>query len=83
MEDKIYIYGGYHFQPFRKFSNNELKNIKGMDIDTDMPLCRKNKNYDYYEFLKAMNNSDKDIFTCVENGKDYVPCDDRLLRYHI
>ncbi len=84
-----YAYGNYHFIPHAKIG--EIKSISDVILRTDFELGyfdsndypgRKQKYpYDYQKFYDAMNNSDLDIFKCVENGKLYVPCEHELFLY--
>jgi len=93
--NRTFYYCGYHFTPIRQFQKGEIdrkldndsrpwKNdawyaMRNMKADKDMIIpC-----YSHCEFYDASGNSQMDIFRCVENGKLYVPCENRLFHYDV
>lgn len=86
--DKVYEYGGKHFIPHSKLG--KVEHIADIKLRTDVELGffdadyngRKKKfDYSHKEFYNAMEDSEMDIFKCVENKKLYVPCEHELFIY--
>lgn len=84
----MYEYGGKHFKPHSKLG--KVKEIAELLLEADPELGffdadyngRKMKfQYNHDAFYKAMNDSEMDVFLCVENGKLYVPCEHELFIY--
>lgn len=91
----MFEYNGYHFEPVRKLKESEKKDIctfsKHIRSDRELGICDynvdwKKHNYSWKDFYSASNDSQLDIFLCVENGKLYVPCEHdeivECLEYH-
>ena len=85
----MFEYNGYHFEPVRKLKESEKKDIctfsKHIRSDRELGICDynvdwKKHNYSWKDFYSASNDSQLDIFLCVENGKLYVPCEHELFR---
>lgn len=86
----MFEYNGYHFEPVRKLKESEKKDIctfsKHIRSDRELGICDynvdwKKHNYSWKDFYSASNDSQLDIFLCVENGKLYVPCEHELFRF--
>ncbi len=87
---KVFNYGGFSFEPVRKFNNSDgdfvkishkLKRCKLLKLWKDGYYEEEN-NYNYsYEKFYSEANSKFDIFKCLENGKLYVPCSNELFEY--
>ncbi len=85
---KVYEYGGKHFIPYSKVG--KIKSISEIKLRSDFELGFCDQNffnmeqkfcYSHGEFYIAMNNSEMDIFQCVENGKFYIPGEHELFIY--
>lgn len=93
MPDNSFEYGGFHFVPSRKFNKVEKNNIrcitKNLASDKNLGFFRTNDilgrtqkyPYSYENFYKASNNSEADIFICIENNKLYTPGENELFLY--
>lgn len=86
----IFEYQGYHFKAKRQFdpvTEDFLNVTRGLKRDNELGLFAENyngkqkKGYSYEEFYKASTDKNADIFICMENGKEYVPCDYELQEY--
>ena len=77
-------YKGFHYVPLRRFDMEEEK----MSLK-DMSKCLVSSRasdvgkaeYSFKEFYKASGDNEADIFLCVENGKQYIPCENELMEY--
>lgn len=85
---KAYEYGGFHFIPHSKLgviyslTDIILRSDPEMGfLDRDYPGIKSKYAYSHDGFYKAMNDSNMDIFKCVENGKLYIPCNHELFIY--
>ena len=88
--EDIFEYQGYHFKPKRQFDSKTedfFSVTRRLKTDTELGLFaadyngKKKKQYSYEEFYKASTNKEADIFLCIENGKEYVPCQYELQEY--
>lgn len=77
----MFYYEGFHFVPTRTFTKKErdmslveISKFLADDLISDRP-------YTYQGFYDASGNSFADVFHCVETGKDYVPCNNRIFEY--
>ncbi len=88
--NKVYEYGGKHFVPHSKLA--KFKELAILILRTDRELgffdydypehnLIKKFPYSHAEFYNAMDNSEADVFQCVENGKLYIPCVHELFIY--
>ena len=83
--ESTFVYGGYHFVPYRQFNTNEKKATltaltKHLRSDAELGLCKyewKKHNYSRESFYAA-SNSTSDLFRCVENNKVYIPGENEL-----
>lgn len=85
-----YEYAGRHFIPHAKLGKvNELSELMLRSdrelgcFDFNYPehgFIQKYK-YSHKDFYKAMNDSEMDIFICLENRKMYIPCEHELFIY--
>ena len=79
-------YNGYHFVPIGKIDSESTlqeianvtvsKNSLGMSVYDGSRLP-----YSYDEFYLAAQQSDADVFRCVETGKSYLPGTNELFEY--
>lgn len=74
------MYNGLHFKPLRKFTTKEIKeSLYGFskkienDFEHTKATMSNDGNYNYNTFYDAANNTEADVFLCLENGKHYVP----------
>lgn len=87
--ESAFVYGGYHFVPYRQFSIDEIKATlavltKHLRSDTELGLCKydwKKHTYSHKSFYAASNNSTSDLFRCVENNKLYIPGENELFEF--
>lgn len=89
-EDKTFEYGGCHFIPERKLTDeeNDFAAIsQKLRIDPELGFCRENyaypsrHPYSREAFLSSATDQDCDLFRCVENGRLYIPCENDLQEY--
>jgi|GEM_PF-1959602 len=91
-ENKIYQFAGYHFLPDgklemegRTLSDLIFKNHTDLRLwDEGFAKCygiEPVMKYDMNLFYTVMENSDADIFLCLEDGKRYVPCEHELMEF--
>lgn len=86
-EQKGFEYNGYHFEPIGKIdSESTLKEIGKAIVsnkDTlDMSVYQGSRlPYSYVGFYAAANESEADVFRCIENGKSYLPGENELFEY--
>jgi hypothetical protein len=86
--ESTFVYGGYHFVPYRQFNTNEKKATltaltKHLRSDAELGLCKyewKKHNYSRESFYAA-SNSTSDLFRCVENNKVYIPGENELFEF--
>ena len=86
IEKTIFEYLGYHFKPLKKLPVNLTFNKISQYLNQDRELGFstydwKKADYDYNDFYTAANNSEYDIFKCIENNFNYIPCDNELFLY--
>jgi uncharacterized protein (UPF0297 family) len=83
----IFKFCGYHFKPYRQFEkcdgdfNAQMRRISS---ERNMGIANYEwgkMDYSHAKFYEIAK-SDADIFTCLENGKLYVPCENELFRYN-
>lgn len=88
--NKVYKYGDKHFVPHSKLA--EFLNLAIIILCSDKELGFFDFNYpekNYIQkfpysrtgFYDAMEQSEADVFQCVENGKLYIPCEHELFIY--
>ncbi len=86
----VFEYQGYHFKPKRQFdpkTEDFFSVTRNLRSDAALGLFaadyngKQKKQYSYEEFYKASTNKKADIFLCIENGKEYVPCGYELQEY--
>ena len=79
-------YKGFHYVPLRKFDMEEKK-MSLRDISKYLVSSKGsevgNADYGFNDFYKASGDSIADIFLCVENGKQYIPCENELMEYRL
>ena len=85
-KEKVFEYLGLHFQPIKKFRKNQsfysISRRFRRDFDLGFTTYDdRKKDYSYVEFYIASGNSECDIFKCIENNKNYVPCNNELFEY--
>ena len=90
MKKEPFEYGGYHFIPERRFTEEEINFIaisRRQRIDKELGLCKPGYSYEskypysHESFYAASPDKKCDLFRCVENGKLYLPCDNDLQEY--
>lgn len=90
MNQSMFVYGGFHFIPERRFTQAENHFDKiacRQRIDPALGLCRPGYAYtsrfpySYESFYEASPDKNCDLFRCVENGKLYLPCENDLQEY--
>lgn len=85
----VFEYNGFHYLPVRTFNQEEkdmslkeisrfLRDVKGTALGM-VP-------YDYDRFYggfreKYGKDTPADIFLCLETGKEYIPCEYKLMEY--
>jgi hypothetical protein len=84
----VFEYGGYHFEPYRRFFKGEATRVIGrLQSDFRMGLfdCmrppRDKGGYSREGFFAASTDKACDIFRCVENRRLYVPATYELFFY--
>ena len=88
MTKQVFVYGGYHFTPYRTFNQNEhkakfvtfSKHLRSNSLG--ITNYRGKRLYSIDDFYKASNDSVCDIFRCVEDGKLYIPGENELFEYN-
>ena len=88
MENKTFEYLGLQFMPIKKLGKNmdfmTISRFLKSDFDLGMSTYdwwKNKKDYNYNDFYKASGDSECDIFKCIENGKNYIPCGNELFQY--
>lgn len=81
---------GYHFKPLRQFTEKDgdfydiTRRLK-RDVELGMmeaDYAGKQKHlYSYKGFYAASPDKEADIFLCLENQKEYIPCQHELQEY--
>lgn len=89
-ENGYFVYQGYHFKPLRQFAESEgdffdiTRRLKRDDelgmMDADY-YGKQKRPYSHEEFYAASTDKEADIFLCLENQKEYVPCQHELQEY--
>lgn len=85
-EQEGFEYNGYHFVPIGKIDSESTlqeianvtvsKNSLGMSVYDGSRLP-----YSYDEFYLAAQQSEADVFRCIETGKSYLPGTNELFEY--
>jgi len=86
--EKEFKYLGYTFKPVKKLSKDMdffrisryLKSDRELGFST-YDWWENKKDYSYEGFYKACNDSEYDIFKCIETGKNYIPASNELFQY--
>ena len=77
-------YMGFHYVPLRRFDIEEEK-MSLKDMSRYLVSSRASDvgkaEYSFKDFYKASGDNEADIFLCVENGKQYIPCENELMKY--
>jgi len=92
MHDMTFEYGGKHFIPVRKFTQQDgdfYTITRRLRSDLTLGFFQadyygeesKKVDYSHKNFYAAATDKTSDIFRCVENGKLYVPCQYELQEY--
>jgi len=83
-----YKYGGYHFEPCGKLEKvddvSELVLVPDEELgffDSDWGGRKRRHLYNRIAFYASVEDSECDIFRCLENGRLYVPCEHELFRF--
>jgi len=90
--NKVFIYGGYHFVPHRKFHrrksekdffavNQKLRTDWGLGMFSDQHRAEHKTVYNYDDFYAASTDKECDIFRCIENDRLYVPGANELFEF--
>ena len=83
---ECFEYKGFHYVPLRRFDMEEKK-MSLKDISKYLVSSKGsevgNADYGFNNFYKASGDSTADIFLCVENGKQYIPCENELMEYRL
>ena len=85
----VFEYNGFHFRPVRSFDRKEGgMSLKGMSeyLRDARGTAVGRMAYDYDKFYggfrgKYGKDTPADIFLCLENGKEYIPCENSLMEY--
>lgn len=81
---EVFEYNGFHYMPVRSFNQKE-EDMSLLEISMYLRDSRGTEigevGYNHKEFYVASGNSSADIFLCVENGKQYIPCENSLQEY--
>lgn len=88
----VFEYGGKHFLPVGVIGQKTTLYEQTNHISTDRDLKIWDKNnetvygkakvsYSHSDFYAACKNIKCDIFKCLENGKNYLPCEHELFEY--
>ena len=85
-EQEGFEYNGYHFVPIGKIdSESSLKEIANVTVSKNslgMSVYDGSRlPYSYDEFYLAAQQSEADVFRCVETGKSYLPGTNELFEY--
>lgn len=89
--EQAFNYGGYKFISAGKFDRRKFHTLANLRLrsHTELKLWdgyfamafneEPSTQYNHEAFYEAMNNSEDDIFLCVEDLKFYVPCEHELM----
>jgi len=89
-ESGYFKYQGYHFKPLRQFTKKDgdfYDIARRLRRDAELGMMEadyagKQKHpYSYKEFYDASPDKEADIFLCLENQKEYIPCQHELQEY--
>ena len=85
-EQEGFEYNGYHFVPIGKIdSESTLKEIANVTVSKNslgMSVYDGSRlPYSYDEFYLAAQQSEADVFRCIETGKPYLPGTNELFEY--
>jgi len=88
-EKGYFLYQGFHFKPvgqFPKQENDFFKIVRRLRSDDELGMKSAyygtgKRPYSHKEFYEASPVKDADIFLCLENQKEYVPCEHELQQY--
>lgn len=88
-ESDEFEYQGYHFKPAEKFENEEdfFQITARLRRDAELGMMQEDhggqKKHDYSRdsFYAASTDKEVDVFLCLENGKEYAPCEQELKEY--
>ncbi len=95
MREQIFLYGGKHFMPVRKFENKDgdfYEITRRLRLDIELGIfkegyCQEKSQgvvpYSHEAFYQAATDKTCDIFRCMENGKLYIPCEYGLQEYRV
>lgn len=88
-ENGYFLYQGYHFKPLRQFTEEEnfwevtdhlRRDVELGMMEADYYGLQKHP-YSHAEFYAASTDKTADIFLCLENQKEYIPCEHELQQY--
>ena len=85
----VFEYQGYHFKPVGKFEKAEdlfritarLRRDLELGMMQDNYDGQKKHDYSHESFYAASTDKEADVFLCLENGKEYAPCEYELQVY--
>lgn len=89
-ENGYFLYQGFHFKPAGQFTEkdgNFFDITKRLKRDVELGMMEEGYSgqqkcsYSYEAFYEASPVKDADIFICLENQKEYVPCQHELQQY--
>lgn len=88
-ENGYFFYQGYHFKPLRQFTEEENFWVVTDRLRRDVELGMMEADYygfqkhpySHAEFYAASTDKTADIFLCLENQKEYIPCEHELQQY--
>lgn len=85
-EQEGFEYNGYHFVPIGKIDSEstlqEIANVTVSKNSLGMSVYDGNRlPYSYDEFYLAAQQSEADVFRCIETGKSYLPGTNELFEY--
>ena len=85
-EQEGFEYNGYHFVPIGKINSEstlqEIGNVTVSNNSLGMSVYNGSRfPYSYDEFYLAAQQSEADVFRCIETGKSYLPGTNELFEY--
>ena len=85
-EQEGFEYNGYHFVPIGKIDSEstlqEIGNVTVSNNSLGMSVYNGSRfPYSYDEFYLASQQSEADVFRCIETGKSYLPGTNELFEY--
>lgn len=89
-ESGYFKYQGYHFKPLRQFTQKDgdfFDITRRLKRDDELGMMeadyagKQKRPYSYKDFYAASPNKEADIFLCLENQKEYIPCQHELQEY--